>query len=48
MADDIKEKMKNKSNHSKNDNDSEENVYKYTVDFEEVEENNEEESDKQS
>lgn len=55
MADDIKEKVKSKTNNGKTDSNSEENVYKYTVDFEEVEENNEdnnvenneEESDKQ-
>ncbi|NLZ48422.1 MAG: DUF4342 domain-containing protein [Clostridiales bacterium] len=48
VADDIMEKLKNKGNNIKDDNISEENVYKYTVDFEEVEENNEEESDKQN
>ncbi|NLP27351.1 MAG: DUF4342 domain-containing protein [Clostridiales bacterium] len=48
MAEDIKGKMKSKENNMKQDNSSEENVYKYTVDFEEVDEKNEEESDKES
>ena len=38
MAEDIKGKMKSKENNMKQDNSSEENVYKYTVDFEEVDE----------
>ena len=46
VADDIKDKMKNKVNHNENTNTPEENVYKYTVNFEEVEDKSKEESDK--
>jgi translation elongation factor EF-Ts len=51
VAEDIKDKMKNRasaSNGSKSEdtNTSEENVYKYTVNFEEVDDKNKEESDK--
>lgn len=49
VADDIKDKMKNRTNNGNNESTtstSEENVYKYTVKFEEVEDKNKEESDK--
>jgi hypothetical protein len=46
VADDIKDKMKNKTNNGENTNTPEENVYKYTVNFEEVEDKSQEESDK--
>ena len=46
VAEDIKDKMKNRTNNGENSNNPEENVYKYTVNFEEVEDISKEESDK--
>ncbi|WP_139904076.1 DUF4342 domain-containing protein [Clostridium thermarum] len=49
VAEDLKDKMKNRVNHegkNQDTNNAEENVYKYTVNFEEVDDNNKEESDK--
>lgn len=49
VAEDLKDKMKSRGNHGdkgQDNNTAEENVYKYTVNFEEVDDNNKEESDK--
>ncbi|WP_163194286.1 DUF4342 domain-containing protein [Clostridium thermarum] len=49
VAEDLKDKMKNRVNHegkNQDTNNAEENVYKYTVNFEEVDDNSKEESDK--